>query len=253
MQIRISAIILTKNEERNIEECLKSLSWCEEILVIDDYSSDKTIEMAKKMGAVVFSHPLSNDFSAQRNFGLSKAKGDWVLFVDADERVSPALWYEIMQRTTEPENNYSGFFIKRTDTIWGKELKYGEIGNIKLLRLARKKVGLWEGKVHETWKIKGKTLILSNPLQHFPHKNVREFLKEINYYSDLRAKDLFEKKVKTSWFSVIFYPKAKFILNFILRRGFLDGFPGLIFAIIMSFHSFLVRGKLWVMWNKNKF
>jgi glycosyltransferase involved in cell wall biosynthesis len=248
----ISAVILTKNEEKNIKDCLQSLAWCDELIVIDDNSEDKTQEIARKMGAKVFARSLNNDFAAQRNFGLEKATQDWVLFVDSDERVSEALWYEIMAQTNDPANLYSGFYIKRNDVMWGRELKYGEIGNIKLLRLAKRGVGEWQGKVHEVWKVKGKTLLLQKPLLHYPHSTVETFLKEINFYTDLRADELFKKKVRASWWSIILYPKAKFVLNYILRRGYKDGLPGLVFAIMMSFHSFLVRGKLWTLWQKVK-
>src|SRR2546423_7584770 len=104
----ISAVVLAKNEEKNIKACLESLSWCDELIVIDDNSTDKTVDIARQKGARIYTHPLNNDFAQQRNFGLDKAKGDWVLFVDADERVPSALWYEIMQRTNEPIDGYSG-------------------------------------------------------------------------------------------------------------------------------------------------
>src|SRR6185312_932758 len=119
----ISVIVLTKNEESNIAACLDGLAWCDEKIVIDDHSSDKTVEIAKKKGAIVFTRTLGNDFSDQRNFGLEKAKGDWILFIDADERVSSALWYEIMQRTSDSFDDSIGYYIKRQDTIWGKTLK----------------------------------------------------------------------------------------------------------------------------------
>jgi glycosyltransferase involved in cell wall biosynthesis len=246
----VSAIVLTKNEEKNIEDCLDTLSWCDEVIVIDDNSIDKTVALAKKKSAQVFIYPLKNNFSQQRNFGLEKAKGDWVLFVDADERVSSALWYEIMEYTNNAINNYSGFYLKRIDSMWGKFLRYGETGNITLLRLAKKDAGKWEGKVHEKWQIKGNTVVLHNVLSHYPHQTIKDFLKEINYYTDLRAAELFDNKVKVRWSSIIFYPKAKFILNYFLRLGFLDGLPGLVFALMMSFHSFLVRAKLWLLWQK---
>jgi glycosyltransferase involved in cell wall biosynthesis len=246
----ISAVVITKNEEKNIKECLAGLSWCDEIIVVDDNSDDKTQEIARKMGAKVFARSLNKDFAAQRNFGLEKATGEWVLFADADERVSEALWYEVMAHTNDPANAYSGFYLKRNDVLWGKELKYGEIGNIKLLRLARKDAGLWQGKVHEEWKIKGKTLLLQKSLLHFPHSTVETFLQEINFYTDLRAEELYKKKAKVYWWSVILYPKAKFFLNFVLRQGYKDGLPGLVFALMMSFHSFLVRGKLWQLSQK---
>jgi glycosyltransferase involved in cell wall biosynthesis len=246
----ISAVILTKNEEENILRCLQSLSWCDELIVVDDNSTDKTIEIAKKKGAKVYSRLLKNDFSAQRNFGLDKAKNDWVLFIDADEKVTSALWYEIMSHTNNPTNEYAGFYIKRIDTMWHKELKHGETGKIKLLRLAKKQSGKWQNNVHEVWKVNGKTLTLNNSMLHYPHPSVGTFLKEINLYTDLRSEELYKKKKQVNWWSIIFYPKAKFIHNYILRAGFLDGLPGLVFALMMSFHSFLVRAKLWLLWQK---
>ncbi|HSX09757.1 MAG TPA: glycosyltransferase family 2 protein [Candidatus Saccharimonadales bacterium] len=247
----ISAVILTKNEESNIEACLDSISWCDEKIVIDDHSTDKTVELAKKKGAKVYSRLMGNNFADQRNYGLSKTKGDWIFFIDADERVSSALWYEIMAHTSESIEDFSGFYIKRQDTMWGKVLQHGELGNIKLLRLARKNVGKWEGLVHEQWIVKGKTDTLKNSLDHYPHQTISEFLQEINFYTDLRAEELFKKRTQSNWFSIIAYPKGKFFINFFVLGGFLDGLPGLVFALMMSLHSFLVRGKLWLMWQKN--
>lgn len=136
--------------------------------------------------------------------------------------------------------------------MWGKELRHGETGNIKLLRLAKKDTGRWEGKVHEEWKVKGEIGTLKNGIEHYPHKTIAEFLKEINYYTDLRSKELYEKRVKANFFSIIIYPKVKFFQNYILKLGILDGMEGLIFAILMSFHSFMVRGKLWLLWDKKE-
>ncbi len=246
----ISAVILTKNEEENIETCLESLSWCSELIVIDDHSTDKTVKIAQQKGAQVYVRSLNSDFSGQRNFGLEKAKGTWVLFVDPDERVSPALWYEITHQINDQLNGYSGYYLKRRDVMWGKELRHGEIGSTKLLRLGKKGVGKWQGKVHEVWKIKGKTLTLHNTLLHYPHPTIEEFLKEINFYTDLRAQELYEKRVSSYWWMILFFPVGKFLHNFIIRGGFLDGLPGLVFAILMSLHSFLVRGKLWLLWQK---
>jgi len=247
----VSVIILTKNEEKNIGACLDSVSWCDEKIVIDDHSNDKTVEIAREKGARVYPRLLENDFADQRNFGIEKAKGDWVLFVDADERVSSALWYEIMQHTSDSFDDFAGYYIKREDTMWGMVLKHGETGNIRLLRLAKKDSGKWKGKVHEEWDIRGKTALLKNHLDHYPHQTVTEFLQEINFYTDLRAEELFRKKVKSNWFTILVYTKAKFVSNYVLKGGFLDGLPGLVFALIMSFHSFLVRSKLWLMWQKN--
>lgn len=246
----ITAVILTKNEEKNIVDCLEKLAFCDEVLVIDDNSEDRTVEISRKMKATVYIHSLNNDFSRQRNFGLEKAKGDWVLFIDADERVSSALAQEIFQAVKE--NKYDGFFIKRVDTIWGKRLKFGETGSKWLLRLGKKSAGKWAGIVHEGWLIRGKVEDLSNELDHYPHQSIGEFIKEINYYTTLRAQELFTGGVKVRWYHILLFPKAKFFVNYILKFGFLDGIPGLISAAIMSFHSFLVRGKLWQL-NQKKY
>lgn len=245
----VSSIIICKNEEKNIEACLETLKWCDEIIVIDDNSEDKTTVIAKKMKAKIFYHALENDFAQQRNYGLSVAEGDWVLFVDADERVAPMLKLEIVQLVNNPKQKYDGFLIKRKDYIWGKELKYGETSNVKLLRLAKRNLGLWSGKIHETWKIKGNIGKLKHSLIHFPHPSISGFLKEINFYTDLRSKELNEKSKSSNFLSIIIYPVGKFFLNYFIKKGFLDGIPGLLFATLMSFHSFLVRGKLWLMYK----
>lgn len=250
----ISAIILTKNEEKNIVDCLESARWCDEIVVIDDYSEDKTVEIAKKMGAKVFKHSLGGNFSNQRNFGLQMARSGWALFVDADERLTRGLKNEIQKITSSQillEHKLCGFYVRRIDVLWGKELNYGETGSIKLLRLAKRGKGVWAGKVHERWEIEGLIGKLKNPLLHYPHQTISEFLKKINFYTDIRAQDLYSKKIKVYFASIFLYPLGKFILNFFIKRGFLDGIPGLIVAILMSFHSFLVRGKAYVQSRKD--
>ncbi len=247
----ISAAILTKNEEGSIEACIKGLLWCDEVLVIDDNSTDKTVVKAKALGARVIEHTLDNDFAKQRNFALDEVKGDWVLFVDADERVSESLTFEINSSIHQKDVDFiQGFSMRRIDTMWGKQLLHGENGNVRLVRLARKNAGKWVRHVHETWKVKGKIVEFKNPLFHYPHQTVAEFLEEINYYTTIRAQELYKKGVKVHVWDIIFYPKAKFIMNFFFKRGFLDGIPGLVVAMLMSFHSYLVRGKLWQLWDK---
>lgn len=248
----ISAVILTKNEEKNISECLKTLSFCDERIVIDDNSSDKTREVAKKEGAIVIERSSRGDFAAQRNFGLAKASGNWILFVDADERVSEELAEEIYQQTSQFLTSANGFMIKRQDILWGKPLRFGDAGNKTFLRLARKEKGKWVGKVHERWEIIGEVKTLHNPLQHFPHTSVASFLTKINYYSTLRAQELFMMKKRVSFFSVLLYPLGKFITNYCIKQGFRDGTVGIIHALMMSFHSFLVRGKLWQLGQQKK-
>lgn len=250
----LSVIILTKNEESNIIDCLETVLWVDEIIIVDDFSTDRTLEIIrsfKNKKIKIYKNSLDNDFSKQRNFGLSKSTKKWVLFVDADERVTQELKKEINEIIINyKKNEINGYFVKRKDIMWGKVLQHGETGNIKLLRFGKKTCGIWKGKVHEVWDMEGKTDNLEHGLLHYPHRKINDFLKEINFYSSLRASELYENKIQVSYLDIILYPKAKFILNYFLKLGFLDGIEGLIFAVMMSFHSFLVRGKLWMLWQK---
>lgn len=247
---KISIVILTKNEEKNIKDCLESVKFAHEIIIVDDFSDDRTLEVIKSLNQKnikLFKRNLDSDFSTQRNFGLSKVTSDWTFFIDADERVSEKLQKEISGLNLE---GFNAFFLKRRDIMWSKELRYGETGNIKLIRLAKKTSGKWVGKVHEVWDIKEKIGILKNPIRHYPHPTVAEFLREISFYSTLRAEELYKKKVQISVWDIIMYPKAKFILNYFIKLGFMDGLQGLVMAFMMSLHSFLVRSKLWLLVNR---
>ncbi|PIR80352.1 MAG: glycosyltransferase family 2 protein [Candidatus Levybacteria bacterium CG10_big_fil_rev_8_21_14_0_10_35_13] len=250
----LSVVILIKNEEKNIVDCLESILWADEIIIVDDFSKDRTVEIIesfKNKKIRIYKNNLNNDFSAQRNFGLSKTTKKWILFLDADERVAEELKEEINTIIiNSSENVKDGYFVKRKDVIWGKMLNHGESGNIKLLRFGKKHSGVWVGKVHEEWQVNGKTEELGSFLLHYPHQTLNEFLTEINFYSSLRANELYEKKITVSYLDLLKYPVAKFLLNYFLKLGFLDKMEGLIFALMMSFHSFLVRGKLWLLWQK---
>lgn len=245
----ISAVILTGNEEENIRECLKSVSWCDEILVIDDESTDKTVLIAEEFGTKVIKHPLNDDFGQQRNFGLSQAKGDWILFVDADERVSGELRDEIKEKILL--SNINGFYLRRIDFFMGRWLKHGEISNIKLLRLGRKNAGKWERTVDEVWKIGGNIETLKNPLLHYSHSSLTQFLENINRRSTMNAEYLFKTGKKINLFEWL-KPKFKFIQNFFFKLGFLDGTAGFVFAVLMSLHSFSVRVKLYLLLKRDE-
>jgi len=260
----ISAVVLTKNEEKNIERCLKSLDFVDEILLIDDYSSDETLLIVKSLKSKIknfslklkiFQRNLNGDFAGQRNFGMQKASGEWVLFLDADEEVSKELKEEIkevVKYASLERDDLVGFYIKRRDYFWGRELKFGEVLKVRrkgILRLIKKGFGKWYGKVHEELKVKSqklKVIKLRNFINHYPHPTIKEFLQEINFYTSLRAKELFSQGKKTNILEIIFYPFFKFILNYFVYLGFLDGPSGFVYAFMMSFHSFLVRGKLFI-------
>jgi len=257
----ITSVVLTRNDEKGIERCLKSIQWCDEVIIVDDASTDGTIGIAKKLGAKVFVRKLNDDFAAQRNFGLAKAKGEWVLFIDSDEVVTVELAKEIMFLTQHVipakagiqagspirsgMTETLGYYIKRKDWFFGQWLMHGETGNVKLLRLARKDAGKWVQPVHEEWKIEGKVGTLAHPLLHYPHQNVAQFLDKINRYSTLYAQYLHDHGIKEPAWTIVGKPMPKLFVNYFWRLGFLDGTAGIVVALMMSFHSFLVRAKLW--------
>ncbi|MBI1864027.1 glycosyltransferase family 2 protein [Candidatus Woesebacteria bacterium] len=255
MKDKISAVILTKNEEKNIKNCLKYLRFCDEIILIDDFSKDKTTKFAKKFRAKIFKRELKNNFALQRNFGLIKAKNPWVLFVDADEVVSSDLKKEIIDKIKKPD--IQGYFLVRKDYIFGKEMKHGEFstygwfGNAKLLRLARKNAGKWKRNVHEFWEIKGETNSLKNPILHYSHPDLKSFIDNIDSFSYFHSKALEKEGKQVSLLKIIIWPVGKFAYNYIFRLGFLDGLEGFIVAIIMSFHSFLAWTRLWIHSKEN--
>jgi glycosyltransferase involved in cell wall biosynthesis len=176
--MKISAVVLTKNNEAIIGSCLKSLEFCDEIIVIDDFSSDTTTKIANKYSTKVIERNLSGDFANQRNFGLSMVNFDWVLFIDSDEVVSKELSKEIVKAVRNTK--YNGFKISRKDVFMGKTLKYGEAGNAKLLRLARKSKGHWKRSVHEVWVIEGAVGEIKSKLLHYAHPRINEFCLKIS-------------------------------------------------------------------------
>ena len=238
-----SAVVLNRTNPAPIKDTLRSVSFADEVIVVDDNSTDDTAILAKSMGATVYKKSLDNDFARQRNFGLAKAKGDWVLFVDSDERVSEALAREV--REAVKQIDVSGFYLKRRDRMWGRVLQHGETERVRLMRLGKKGNGMWQRPVHEVWEVTGVVGTLSEPLDHFPHPDVAQFLYDVDQYSTINARYLRTRGVRSSWWQILAYPSGKFIQNYYLRLGFLDGMPGMIMAVMMSFHSYLTRAKLW--------
>ncbi|OGD63264.1 hypothetical protein A2160_02030 [Candidatus Beckwithbacteria bacterium RBG_13_42_9] len=246
----LSVIVLTKNAEKTIKECLDSLSFAGEIVIVDDLSNDNTVRIAKTLGAKVYSRKLAGDFSAQRNFGLEKARGEWSLFVDSDEKIDRDLKAEI-EKELNHNRKMNGYYFKRNDQFLGRWLRFGETGKVRLLRLGRKNKGTWQGKVHETWEIKGPTKVFENPIYHQREITISEFMDRIQNYAQLRAKELYQKRVKESPLRIFFNPLFKFLDNYFFKLGILDGEAGLAMAWLMSWHSLLVRLNLALYWRNH--
>lgn len=248
----LSVVILTRNEEANIKDAIASVRFADDIVVIDDNSTDKTVKIATKLEARVYIRDLNNNWADQRNFGLKKAKGKWVLFLDADERVSKQLKNEILGAIENPFVRTEAFYLKRKDFVWGKGLNHGETSRVKFIRMARPGVGKWVRKVHEEWVVLGRKKEFKYPIYHYPHETLNEFLDSVRRMSFLHAEANRLEGKRSSLLKIVVWPKLHFVRNWIFRFGFLDGTEGFIVALIMSFHSFLSWSSLWMLQRDSK-
>ncbi len=248
--MKLSAIILTEDEEANISECLKSVSFADEKIVVDAGSSDKTVEVAKKEGASVFVNPFV-DFAKQRDFALSVAKGDWLLYIDADERVTTELKEEILKQINL-KDTFSAFDIPRKNIrLGGKLMKFGGWWPDYVTRLFRRKdLSGWYGEVHESPKVEGEVGKLVNPFLHYGRDLNRIVLKTADW-SGVEAKLLFEAgHPPVTWWRLAKISCSEFWNRFIILQGFRDGTPGLIEAIYQSFSRFITYARLWELQNQ---
>ncbi len=250
----LSVVILTKNEEKNIEHVLKSVSFADEILVVDDHSSDETVLLAKKHGAKIVEFKGENDdFSKRRNVGMKEARNTWILYVDADEEVSKELAKDIQATLVSPKDE--AYRISREDVFWNKKVRYGEVWAARskgIIRLVKKGSGTWRGKVHEEFETEGAVGRLQGELIHRAHDSIADFLGSINYYSTLRAQELHKKGITTNALEISVIPLGKFLVSYFFLLGFLDGAQGFVYSFMMAFHSFLVRSKLYLISPSDK-
>lgn len=252
----ISVVIITRPHEEYLPRSIASVSWADEVVLIYDKSvtEDKTLQdldaIPKSKNIRQFDRNLNGDFAQQRNFGLAKALYEWVLFVDSDEVISEKLATEIQSKIVDANTRVNGYFLKRSDFFMGKWLQHGETNAQSFLRLARKNCGKWVGPVHERWNIIGRLEYINCPIKHYPHKSLFSFLHSLNVYTDILSDIRYQNGEIISVWHILLYPLGKFLHNYFIRFGFLDGMPGLIMALMMSFHSFLVRAKLWQKQNQ---
>ncbi len=244
MSADITGIILYKSGIEQLAKALQSLQWCtQRIILVDGNILDTKVQTLAKMNfSNVFFHSLDT-FGEQRNIALTHVKTDWAIFLDVDETVSPQLAIEIQNAISKTD--YVGLYLYRQDTFMNTVLKHGETSRVSLLRVAKTKAGTWERPVHEVWTVSGKTKTLQNPLLHVPHQSIESFIEKINRYSSLEV--TLRKKLgkRFSFFQLFFYPLGKFVYNYVLLLGVLDGFPGLAQAWMMSFHSLVLRVKMY--------
>lgn len=235
----LTIVILAKNEAENLRDLLPALGFAKEIIVIDDESSDDTASVAIEHGAMVKKYSVGEDFGAARNWALSVASNSWVLFLDADERLSKQAVASVKKICVEKARS-KGFSFKREDYLWGKKVDYGEVGSTTLVRLGPKSSQTWSGAVHEVWNIQ-QTEAIRGKIKHYSHTSFFTSIKKINTYAKKAAASKSQQGISWTWTEIALYPIAKFIQNYVFRSGWRDGKRGLYYALLMTIHSFLVR------------
>lgn len=245
----ITLCLITKNESTNIKKNFGWLKDCpviNELVCVDDNSTDDTIKQievlqSKELSVLFYRRGLDNNFSAQRQFGVDHATNDYILWLDADEYPSA----EIIAMLNNIDISQYNYFFKRLDNFLGTDLYHGENFSQHFLRLFNKNFGHFGGLVHEKWLSTKPIVYTELIIRHLPHPTISSFLQKINQYSDLRAKELKNQGKTAGLWQIILYPKAKFIYDYFILMGFLDGTAGMIMALGMSFQSFLSKAKLW--------
>lgn len=240
----ISVAIVARDEAARIAACIDSVSWADEIIVVDSGSADDTREICRERGAVVISHPWRG-YSAQKNFALSKAAHPWVLSLDADECVSPALEKEILSVLSADEPA-QGYRAPRKNIFWGRWLRHGDLWPDYQTRLFRRDAGSFnERSVHESVVVRGRVGVFSAPLEHRSYDDLPDFLQRQLKYARLSAEDLFSGGARPGAGDFFIRPFWRFFRSYVLNMGFRDGVEGLWASAGSAFYVLMRAAFLW--------
>ena len=240
--VNLSAVVLTRNSERTLRACLASLSFADELLVIDDGSTDATVAIAEELSARVIPHAMAGDFSAQRRFGIQQCRGQWVLFIDSDEVVSDRLRESIQQAVLE--QSLFSFSVTRVNRFSHYRIEHGSMRSDTVTRLFPKEGLTSEGRVHEKILSPYPTKHLEGELLHYPYRDWSATLRKLDQYTSFLAQQQYEKGKKTGFIAgTLIKPTWAFLKVYFLNRGFLDGKMGLMFAIHHAYYTFMKYAK----------
>jgi glycosyltransferase involved in cell wall biosynthesis len=244
---KLSITIITYNEESNIRRTLESVTWADEIVVVDSGSTDRTVEICRNYTDKVF-HQDWLGFAKQKNLAIDKTSGDWILSLDADEPIEPALADEIRAIIISPQS-YDGYSIPRKTFFLGKQIMHGGWYPDYNLRLFRKGKGRFEERaVHEAVRVQGSVGSTRHAIEHYAYPDLASYLASINKYSSLAVDVMGEKGIsgfKTSGMNILVRPLLTFVLKYFFRLGFLDGKHGLVLNLFHSYYVFAKYAKAW--------
>jgi glycosyltransferase involved in cell wall biosynthesis len=248
---KISAIIITFNEENNIQDCLKSLDWADEIIIVDSRSTDKTVEIASKFTKQIF-FTENLPYFAKKNIAIEKASCEWVLSVDADERVTDELKNEIQKEINASGNLFEAYTVNRKSFFISKFINHCGWYPDYVTRLFKKSSGakFSENLVHEKLVLKGRIGKIESDLLHYTNRNFEHYLKKLNIYTTYSAHELYAAGKKARIVDIIFRPAFTFIKMYFLKLGILDGFIGFVLCFLSSIHVFVKYSKLYILEKK---
>jgi glycosyltransferase involved in cell wall biosynthesis len=237
--VPVSAVLITYNEESVIAETLSKLSWCDEIVIVDSGSTDKTLDICRQFGCRIFSRPFSG-FGDQKKFAVSKAVNDWILCIDADEVLTKALVNEIRHELHQADIRYAAFSVPRTLVFMKKVFRYGKETGSYVTRLFNRTRGNWNNAfVHESVEVNGPVKKLKGKILHYSYHSYNQFLGKINLYSTLGAKKLQHRPVRKSRSLVILAIPFNFFRYYILHRNFMNGYRGFSWSVLNTFYHFI--------------
>ncbi|MHA4809237.1 glycosyltransferase family 2 protein [Flavitalea flava] len=241
--IKVSAVIITRNESKNIRRTLSKLYWCDEIVILDSYSTDDTVAICQEFGCRLFFKTFQG-YGAQKKYAVSKAKNDWVLCLDADEVMSDALVSEII---TELGNNpsFSGYEMPMNLVFLGKEFRYGKESQRYFLRLFNKNMGNFnEAPVHEKIELRGKMKRLEHKMLHYSYSSLDQWYDKCNRYTTLAAEEAVKKGKKRSLLSILFALPYYFVRYYLIELNFLNGQKGFYWSVFNSQYHFTKYAKI---------
>ena len=243
----VTATVITKNEADAIADALTSLSWADEIVVVDAQSTDDTVAIARRFTDRVYVRPW-NGYVDQKNHAASLASHDWIFSLDADERVTNELSAEL-RALLAAEPREAGYRVPRVSFYLGRWMRTTDMYPDYQLRLYDRRKARWDGlHVHESVDLDGRPAgYLKNELQHYPYRDLSEHLIRMDRYTTLAARQMFEKGKRATRLELLFHPPVAFLRNYLVKGGFRDGMPGLIISLVNSYYVMLKFAKLWEM------